>query len=121
MHEISLAQNIIDMVEQAAEREGFTRVSVLNLEIGVLSGVEVESLRFALERMMPSTCLRNAKIQIECPVGVAVCTGCGQTIHINHRLDKCSQCGSYHLQIVSGDAFRVVDLVVLDEDEGKAF
>ena len=55
MHELSLAGGIVRLVEDAAERERFRRVSLLRLEAGALSGVEVRALRFALEASVPGT------------------------------------------------------------------
>ena len=43
MHELSLAGGIVRLVEDAAERERFRRVSLLRLEAGALSGVEVRA------------------------------------------------------------------------------
>ncbi|MFY8087120.1 MAG: hydrogenase/urease maturation nickel metallochaperone HypA, partial [Rubrivivax sp.] len=40
MHEMSLAGGILRLVEEAAAREAFQRVSCLRLEAGALAGVE---------------------------------------------------------------------------------
>lgn len=69
MHELSLAGSILQMVEDAARREGFAQVRVLHLEAGSASGVEVSALRFALEAIAPGTCLAGARIDIDEPVG----------------------------------------------------
>jgi len=50
MHEASLAGGVLQLVEDAARREGFTRLISLRLEAGELAGVDVRALRFALER-----------------------------------------------------------------------
>ena len=49
MHEASLAGGILQLVEDAARREKFRRVTLLRLEAGQLAGVETRALRFALE------------------------------------------------------------------------
>lgn len=48
MHELSLAGGILRVLEQTRERDPFERITQLRLEVGVLAGVEIESLRFAL-------------------------------------------------------------------------
>ena len=53
MHEVSLAAGVLQLVEDAAGREHFSRVAALRLEVGQLAGVEVEALRFALEAIAP--------------------------------------------------------------------
>ena len=48
MHELGLAGSILKLVEDAAQREGFRRVTSRRLEAGQLAGVETRALRFAL-------------------------------------------------------------------------
>lgn len=55
MHELSLAEGVLRLVEDAAQREGFARVQKLTLEAGALAGVEVRALRFALDALQPGT------------------------------------------------------------------
>jgi hydrogenase nickel incorporation protein HypA/HybF len=114
MHELSLAGGILQLVEDAAQREGFARVERLTLEAGALSGVDTRSLRFALESMVTGTCLQSAEIVIEQPPGQAWCMACGQTVPILSRIDPCPRCQGHQLQPTGGTELRVLDLVVHD-------
>jgi len=114
MHELSLAVGIVQLVEDAAARERFSRVRVLHLEAGALSGVEVRALRFALESIVPGTCLDGARIDIDEPAGSAWCLGCSQSVPIRSRVDACPACGGVRLQPTGGTELRVVDLQVDD-------
>ena len=115
MHELSLAGGILQLVEDAAQRERFARVKVLRLEAGALSGVEVRALRFALDSLAPGTCLAGARIDIDEAPGQAWCLSCNQSVPIQSRLDTCPECGSVRLQPTGGTELRVVDLLVDDE------
>lgn len=115
MHELSLAGGVVRLVEDAAEREGFRRVSQLRLEAGALSGVEVRALRFALDASIPGTCLEGAEILINAPPGTAWCLRCCGTVEITSRADACPRCGSFQLQPTGGTELRVVDLLVHDD------
>ncbi len=115
MHEASLAGGILKLVEDAARREGFRRVSALHLEAGRLAGVEVRALRFALEAIAPGTVLQGASIAIEEPEGQAWCLPCAATVPLARRGDPCPQCSSHQLQPTGGTELRVVDLLVDDE------
>ena len=115
MHELSLAGGVVRLVEDAAEREGFRRVSQLRLEAGALSGVEVRALRFALDASIPGTCLEGAEILIDAPPGTAWCLRCCGTVEITSRADACPRCGSFQLQPTGGTELRVVDLLVHDD------
>jgi hydrogenase nickel incorporation protein HypA/HybF len=112
MHELSLAGGIVRVVEQAREREPFTRVLVLRLEVGALAGVELESLRFALTSMAPGSVLEGARIDIDEPAGQAWCLPCARAVPIRSRLDACPHCDGHQLQAIGGTELRVVDLQV---------
>lgn len=116
MHELSLAGGVLRVVEDAARREGFARVSQLRLEAGALAGVEVRALRFALDSLSPGTCLAGAEILIETPAGQAWCMRCAQQVSIQSRLDPCPACGGHQLQPTGGTELRVLDLLVHDHD-----
>jgi len=115
MHELSLAGGIVKLVEDAAAREHFRRVSLLRLEAGALSGVEVRALRFALDAVAPGTCLEGAAIEIEEPPGTAWCLPCGTSVEIRDRTEPCPRCGSHQIQATGGTELRVLDLMVHDD------
>jgi hydrogenase nickel incorporation protein HypA/HybF len=114
MHELSLAGGILRIVEDAATREHFTRISRLRLEVGALAGVDVRSLRFALEAIAPGTWLEGAELLIDEPAGQAFCFGCGANSEVHARGAACPACGSYRLQPTGGLELRVVELTVRD-------
>ena len=113
MHELSLAGGILQLLEQARERDPFERVVHLRLEAGALSGVELSALRFALDAIAPGTCLEHATIDIDEPAATAKCLPCGQNVTIRSRLDPCPVCGDYQLQVTSGTELRVMELQVV--------
>jgi hydrogenase nickel incorporation protein HypA/HybF len=113
MHELSLAGGILRVLEQTRARDPFERVTHLRLEAGALCGVEMASLRFALQAIAPDTCLEGAHIEIDEPPGSAWCLPCGQNVAITSRLDPCPLCGGYQLQPTGGTELRVVDMQVV--------
>jgi hydrogenase nickel incorporation protein HypA/HybF len=115
MHELSLAGDIVRMVEAASAREQFRRVARLRLEAGALAGVEPEALRFALDAMAPGTCLEGAQITIDEPPGSAWCPHCAASVAVASRADPCPDCGNYPLRATGGTELRVLDLVVFDD------
>jgi hydrogenase nickel incorporation protein HypA/HybF len=115
MHEVSLAGGVLQLVEETAAREGFSRLLVLRLEAGQLAGVDAGALLFALESLAPGTVLDGATFEIEEPPGQAWCKGCGQTVTIAQREGACPACGGYQLQPTGGMALRVLDMQVSDD------
>lgn len=115
MHEMSLAGGVLRVVEDAAAREHFTRVKRLALEAGALAGVEVRSLRFALEAIAPGTVLDGATIEIHEPPGQAWCMRCGDSVTIASRADACPRCGTWQLTPTGGTELKVRELIVHDD------
>lgn len=112
MHELSLAGGILQMVEQAREGDPFERVTHLRLEVGALSGVDADALRFALEAIAPDTCLAGAIIDIAEPAAHGRCLDCGAEVEIRSRLDACASCGGFQWQATNGTELRVIELLV---------
>lgn len=115
MHEMSLAQGILTMVEEAAVQEHFVRVKQLRIEVGVLAGVELEALHFALSVMSQQGVLQGAEFVIETPLAQAWCLSCSEQIEVTQRGQACPKCGSYQVQAISGTQLRVIDMIVLDQ------
>ena len=113
MHEISLATEILHLIEQAREKDPFGQVNFLRLEAGSLSGVDVSALRFAIDSMVPGTCLADAVIEIDEIPAIACCTRCSQRVQMTDRLDACPQCGYAPLQPTGGTGLRVLELRVV--------
>ncbi|UCE32082.1 MAG: hydrogenase maturation nickel metallochaperone HypA [Burkholderiales bacterium] len=114
MHELSLAGSILRIVEDAARRERFARVTRLTLRVGRLSGVGVDALRFALGVLAGGTCIEGADIRIEEPPGRALCLDCDRLTAIEARGEPCARCGGWRLRPVEGTELRVVDILVED-------
>ena len=60
MHEMALCEGIIGIVEEQARKRPFSRVKVVCLEIGALSHVAPEAMRFCFEAVAARTIARGA-------------------------------------------------------------
>jgi hydrogenase nickel incorporation protein HypA/HybF len=112
MHELSLAENVLAIVEQASHAQGFERVHTLRLSVPALAGVEVGALRFALETLAGGTPLEGARIEIDEPPGRARCEDCGREVDVLDRLAPCPLCGGTRLRVLGGTTMRVLELWV---------
>ncbi len=111
MHELSLAENAVALIENAARREGFSRARVIRLEVGALSCVEPQALRFALESATLGSCAEGARIEIVHQPGAGECRACGQRCTMETLYELCPRCGSA-LEATQGTALRISDLDV---------
>ena len=112
MHEMSLAESIVSLVESHAEAEGFSRVKAIWLEIGELAGVEVEALRFCFEAVMRGSLAEAARLEIIETPGEGVCLQCGATVPVRQRYDPCPACGGYGVRLTRGEEMRIKELEV---------
>lgn len=112
MHEMSLAEGILKIVEEAAPREGFARVIAVRLEVGWLAGVEVESLRFCFDAVVRDSLAEGARLDIVDAPGGGWCMDCGKEVEISALYDACPECEGYRVQATKGLEMRIVDLEV---------
>ncbi len=111
MHEMSIAESVLGIVEETARREGFSRVAEVRLEIGRLAAVEVEALRFCFDAVVRGSLAEGAALAIEETPGTAWCFGCNDTVSVDSRGEPCPRCGGARLQVSGGTDMRVKDLV----------
>jgi len=112
MHELSIAHSIVDLAEQQARNRDAASIEELELEIGVLAGIEWISLEFALESVKKGTLLENAKVVIRKIEGEGRCGDCENLFPLENLLSPCPVCGSYAVKIIKGKELRVKSIVI---------
>lgn len=112
MHEMSLAEGVRGIVEDAARSQGAQRVSLVVLEIGTLAAVEVEALRFCLDVVLKDSVAEGAGVEIVSVPGHGWCMQCGDTVAIPALYAPCPVCGSYQVQPTGGTEMRVKEIAI---------
>lgn len=112
MHEMSICESIVQIIEDEAKARGYRRVRRLWLEIGPLAGVETEALRFSFDAVTRGTIAEAAALEIVATPIRAWCLPCGAEQQLAARLDPCPACGSRQLQFTSGEELRIKELEV---------
>lgn len=112
MHELSLAESLIESIEDEARKQGFAKVRRIWLEAGALSGVDPEALRFGFEVAAQHTCAEGAALEIHRPPGEAWCFACNRNVNIAEYYDGCPHCGGHQLQVTGGQQFQLKELEV---------
>ena len=110
MHEISIAESIVEMVEEVARREGATRVSTINLKLGAMSSVVEEALQFSFELVAAGTCSAGARLAIEKVPLVVFCSECNAQSILDTPVFSCPLCGSPTHAVVSGKELEVTSI-----------
>lgn len=112
MHEMSLCEGILQILEDNAESQGFKRVKTVWLEIGELAGVELEAMRFSFDAVMKNSLADGARLEIVEIPGQAWCMLCKENVPVRQRFDECPHCGGFPLKITGGDQMRIKELEV---------
>ncbi|MDP4027784.1 MAG: hydrogenase maturation nickel metallochaperone HypA [Gallionella sp.] len=112
MHEMSLADGVLKVIEDSAKANHFSRVKTVWLEIGTLAGVETEAMRFCFDAVMKGTLADGARLEIITPEGQGLCLSCEKTVTIRQRYDLCPLCGGYPVEPTGGMEMRVKELEV---------
>ena len=112
MHEMSLMESVLEIVEDEARKAGATRVRTVRLAIGALGHVEPEALRFAFDVVVRGSVAAEAALEIEIVPGAGWCLDCAETVPLAERFGACPECGNHRVQMTSGDDMRVAELEV---------
>lgn len=113
MHELSLAEAMLDIIKEQAEHEHFTRVTGVILELGMLSHVEADAMTFCFEAVTADTLADGAILKIERIPAQGSCPQCKQLSPIENLYDPCVHCGEFGLALLSGDQLRIRQLEVI--------
>lgn len=112
MHEMSLAEGILQLVEETAQRERAMRVKLVVLEIGRLSSVEPEALKFCFEAVTHGSIAQGAALEIIDQPGEGWCLPCAATVAMQERFGCCPVCGSHQVQPTGGTEMRVREIEI---------
>lgn len=112
MHELSIAQSIVDLAEEQAAGHGASVIEELELEIGRLAGVELQTLEFALDSAVKGSKLENARIVRHYVDGEGRCSDCEKSFPLSTLFAPCPECGSWCIYITKGKELRVKSIVV---------
>ncbi|MEQ1622510.1 MAG: hydrogenase maturation nickel metallochaperone HypA [Methylococcales bacterium] len=112
MHELSLLENVREILESHALSQKFTKVSRVTLEIGKLSCIEPDALRFGFDVVMKDSLAAGAELIITELNGMGRCQQCEQNTVMEALYDPCSYCGR-PLTVMQGMEMKIKDLVVI--------
>ena len=115
MHELSLAESIIEAIEEKSIVLKFSLVSDITLTIGALSCVEPDSLTWYLAEISENTPLANANIHVTKTPGKMHCNRCQQNFDSDELYCCCPHCNSTDKRIISGDEMVISHIEVIED------
>ncbi|MBP3780048.1 MAG: hydrogenase maturation nickel metallochaperone HypA [Selenomonas sp.] len=112
MHEMAIAEGILDIALDYAKKNEAQKINEIGLLIGEMSGVEVDSLEFSFNMLVQGTIAEGAKLVIKNVPLMGKCSKCGREFHIEHYDFWCPECKDGVLTTLSGREMQVEYLEV---------
>ena len=112
MHELSIAEGVLRIVDAEAKKQGFKRVLRLRMKIGEYAGIIPDCLREFFPIAAKGGPAEGAELLIETVPGRFACPDCGYEGSVDRREACCPDCGSTGIRMVAGRECYVEDMVV---------
>lgn len=102
MHELSLIQSLLEMVDELGAEKGFQRISVLRLSMGRMSCADPQALRFAFDAESPGTRSEGAELVFDILPAVLYCFSCEKDEGMTSHELRCPACGGTQVILTGG-------------------
>ncbi len=113
MHEMGLAQNILDIVLRTAAANGARRVVRVKLRAGQLRAIVPEQLRFCFEFVAKDSLAEGAELAVQVVPIRSRCRGCAAEFEVEAFRVVCPGCGGGDLDILQGKELLVENIEIL--------
>ncbi len=110
MHELSLAQAILETAQAQAASHGAARVLAIRLRIGELSAVVDEALSFSFGIVAQGTAADGADVQIEHVPWTIRCQECGVGYRVQEGMPVCPDCHATGGETLTGRELQIVEM-----------
>src|SRR5881227_2020295 len=111
MHELAIAESIVDAVGTRAAQCNTARVKGVRLRIGEASGIVIDSLTFCFEMLASlEPTLAGAQLLTDIVPHRAHCRHCAQEFSITNFVAQCPTCKEWSDEIVSGTELQVLEM-----------
>lgn len=112
MHEMSIAEGILDIALDYAARNQAKKIQCISLRLGEMAGVETDALQFCFTALTKGTIAETAELKLHKIPLIGRCKNCGEETHIEQYCFFCPACKSGQLEILSGREMQVEYLEV---------
>jgi hydrogenase nickel incorporation protein HypA/HybF len=113
MHELYLAESILNIVQEYATQQRFRKVNSISLSFGRLSCIESKSLQFAFEVQAKNTAAENASLNFQILPVVIHCFSCEKDLEVETYSGICPKCGEEEVILTGGtEELQILELDV---------
>lgn len=120
MHELALAQELIVILDQNVAEYGLVEVNQITIQVGILSNVIPEALRFCFQASVQGTIYEKAELILEEVPVRARCQVCGKEYLSEELPFVCPICSGKKADVLAGTELVIVNLLGKgDEEDGS--
>lgn len=113
MHELYLAESIINIVKDYAARDGFQKVNSVSLSYGRLSCIEPKSLQFGFDVQAQGTPAEGAALNFQILPAIVHCFSCEKDLEVKTLTGACPACGGNEVMLTAGtEELQILELDV---------
>ena len=112
MHEMSIAQSLVDILNQEMIKHHANVLKSVRLRIGQLSAIVPESLSFCFGVMTSGTSMEGAELVMDIVPLKGTCRACSRSFEIENYVFTCPHCGSSDIDTIAGQDLSVVEMEV---------
>lgn len=110
MHELSIVDALVKQCEKVAHENDATKINVVHVKIGILSGVEPYFLKSTYDTFREGTICENAELDMKIQNIVVRCNECGETNELTENVFMCPKCKSDDIQVIDGEDMMLMQL-----------
>ena len=114
MHELGIANSLLEAVQAEAARHPGAVVHKVGITVGELAGVDPEALAFGFEALVTGTEWQRLVLEIETRPRMHHCSACGLSFRVIDYQFACPGCGTSQTECMGGDE---LELAYLEMEE----
>ena len=112
MHELSIAMSIVDIASRKADAASAEKVTQVELDIGIMSGIEFISLEFALSVAVKDSILEGTRFKINRIEPLCECRSCNHLYTPGQDFGACPECGKQEIEFIRGKELQIKSLLI---------
>ena len=112
MHEMSIAQSVINIVKEEMTKNDATILRSVRLNIGQMTAIVPEALSFCFEIITADTEMEGARLIMDIIPLRGYCHACNKEFDIEDYAFNCPLCGGTKIDTISGQDLAIVEIEV---------
>ena len=112
MHEMSIAQSLIDIINEEMVKNNASVLRTVRLNVGEMSAVVPDSLEFCFSILTAKTPLEGVRLIMDIVPLKGYCRECEDTFKIENYLFVCPSCGNGQVETIEGKDLSIVEMEV---------